>query len=110
MQNQLQVGKKLIRAYDSNLPNDECLAFLNIEELLRDDDLPLSYASSTMDESRAHVAIHINGSSISSSTSSSSVFCTIPTNVSSCSLKGGQHLEARAKALIRYKEKKQSRS
>lgn len=119
MQDQIQVCKKLTCPDDSNLSNAECLAVLNFElGLLVDDDdvdddnnhddVPLSYASSTMDESRAEASIHINGSS--SSSTSSSVFCTIPGNVSSCGLKGEEHLEVRAKAMIRYKEKKRSRS
>ncbi|XP_061992957.1 putative zinc finger protein At1g68190 [Rosa rugosa] len=116
VQDQIQVCKKLTCPDDSNLSNAECLAVLNFElGLLVDDDddnnhddVPLSYASSTMDESRAEASIHINGSS--SSSTSSSVFCTIPGNVCSCGLKGEEHLEVRAKAMIRYKEKKRSRS
>lgn len=68
MQDQLADCKKLICDDDSNLPDDECLEFLNLKELLGDDhgdgyehnmDVPiLSYTSSSMDGSRARRCVY----------------------------------------------------
>lgn len=117
MQDQLADCKKLICDDDSNSPDDECLEFLNLKELLGDDhddgyehnmDVPiLSYTSSSMDGSRADASIHIDSSSFSST--SSSVLCKISSNAISCGGKGEEYLEARANARIRYKQKKHSR-
>lgn len=113
MQDQLADCKKHICDDDSNLPDDECLVFLNLKELLGDGyehnmDVPiLSYTPSSMDGSRADASTHIDGSSFSST--SSSLLCNISSNAISGGGKGEDYLEARANAMIRYKQKKHSR-
>ncbi|KAM5567820.1 zinc finger protein CONSTANS-LIKE 15-like [Rosa sericea] len=112
---------------DSNIPDDEYLAFLNLEELIGDEDDQdlivrtqkllddhgninyhnLDTAAASMDGPRESSSIPVNGSLCSPC---SSVLCnTLSSSVVSHSVKGEQVFDARANAVMRYKQKKHSR-
>lgn len=111
----------------SNIPDDEYLAFLNLEELIGDEDDQdlilrtqkllddhgngnyhnLDTAAASMDGPRESSSIPVNGSLCSPY--SSVLYNPLSSSVVSHGVKGEQVFDARANAVIRYKQKKHSR-
>ncbi|KAL6188034.1 hypothetical protein ACLB2K_039428 [Fragaria x ananassa] len=117
MQDQLRVSDD-----DPHIPDDEYLAFLNLEELIGDeddqdlivktqqllDDPNLDTAAASKDGRTESLSLPVNGSSCSLP---SSVSCNTFSSSSMVSqgVKGEQVFDARANAMMRYKQKKHSR-
>ncbi|XP_004300952.1 PREDICTED: zinc finger protein CONSTANS-LIKE 15-like isoform X2 [Fragaria vesca subsp. vesca] len=117
MQDQLRVSDD-----DPHIPDDEYLAFLNLEELIGDEDdqdLIVKTQQLLDDPNLDTAAASKDGRTESSSLPANGSSCSLPSSVScntfssssmvSQGVKGEQVFDARANAMMRYKQKKHSR-